>query len=314
MTAYLPRMVAPRIVYAGTPEFAVPALRRLLQTGAEIAGVYSQPDRPAGRGRKLTASPVKKVALEHDLPVVQPLSLREEDSQAALAALRPDLMVVAAYGLILPPEVLAIPTFGCWNLHASLLPRWRGAAPIQRAIEAGDERTGLCVMQMEAGLDTGPVLHRLETAIHADDTAGMVHDRLAELGADALAHCLEQAAQGRLAAPERQHEPDALYAPKLTKAEAALDWTEPAAVLERRVRAFNPWPVAWCELDGKRLRVWRASADNTAHEHAPGQILTGEPDRISIATSAGYLHLLEIQPEGRRRMLASDYLNARPAT
>ncbi len=241
---------------------------------------------------------------------MQPTGLRDPVSQTELADLQPDLMVVAAYGLILPPEVLATPTFGCWNLHASLLPRWRGAAPIQRAIEAGDEHTGLCVMQMEAGLDTGPVLHRLTTAISADDTAGTVHDRLAELGADALAYCLRQAAQGTLPKPERQHEPDALYAPKLTKAEAALNWREPAAVLERRIRAFNPWPVAWCELRGKRLRVWHAEADSSAHQAPPGQVLASGPERITIATGAGCLHLLEVQPEGRRRMSVSDYLNA----
>ncbi|MEE4218012.1 MAG: methionyl-tRNA formyltransferase, partial [Xanthomonadales bacterium] len=219
-----PASPAPRIVYAGTPDFAVPALRRLLDSGAEVVAVYTQPDRPAGRGRRLTAGPVKALALEHGLEVMQPATLRDEAAQKALAALQPDLMVVAAYGLILPQSVLDIPVHGCWNIHASLLPRWRGAAPIQRAIEAGDRETGVCIMQMEAGLDTGPVLQRTATAISEDDTGGSVHDRLAVLGGDALLECLARLSRGELGTPEVQDHSRAVYAPKLSKAEAELDF------------------------------------------------------------------------------------------
>ena len=314
MSASLPRMAAPRIVYAGTPDFAVPALRRLLESGADVVGVYSQPDRPAGRGRSLTASPVKAVALEHDIPVFQPTSLRDEPAQAELAALEPDLLVVAAYGLILPQAVLDQPRYGCWNIHASLLPRWRGAAPIQRAVEAGDAKTGVCIMHMEAGLDTGPVYHRLETVIEASDTGGSVHDRLAVLGADALLQCLALGERGELPEPVAQDDALAVYAPKLSKAEAELDWALPARTLERRVRAFNPWPVTWCMLGGRRLRVWQAAADPRAHEAFPGAQLAAGPEGIEIATGEGRLRLLEVQPEGRRRMRVADFLNAYQAS
>ncbi len=310
MTPDAPRAPAPRIVYAGTPEFAVPALQRLLDTGAEVAGVYTQPDRPAGRGRALTASPVKQLAQSAGLPVLQPATLRGDEARRVLADLEPDLMVVAAYGLILPQAVLDIPRLGCWNIHASLLPRWRGAAPIQRAIEAGDPRTGVCIMQMEAGLDTGPVYHRLETVIETNDTGGSVHDRLAVLGADALLECLGRLARGQLEAPEAQDEGLAVYAPKLSKAEAELDFSLSAVALERRVRAFDPWPVAWCRLGGRRLRVWRAAVDPRGHEGHPGQILAATANGIEIATGQGRLRLLELQPEGKRRMPVADYLNA----
>lgn len=301
---------APRIVYAGTPDFAVPALRRLIESNANVVAVYTQPDRPAGRGRALMAGPVKALAAKHDIPVLQPASLRDEGAQAELAAWRPDLMIVAAYGLILPQSVLDIPTLGCWNIHASLLPRWRGAAPIQRAIEAGDRRTGVCIMRMEAGLDTGPVYHRLETAIGPDDTGGSVHDRLAVLGSDALLECLAQLRRGELAEPEPQDESAAIYAPKLSKAEAELDFAEPAIMLERRIRAFDPWPVSWCVLSGRRLRIYRAKADPRGHDAYPGSILDSSREGIEIATGEGRLRLLELQREGSRRMSVADYINA----
>lgn len=311
MNAPTDRSAPLRIVYAGTPEFAVPALRRLIDAGSEVVAVYTQPDRPAGRGRRLTASPVKALALEHEIPVRQPERLREPEDQAALAELAPDLLVVAAYGLILPQAVLDIPSIGCWNIHASLLPRWRGAAPIQRAIEAGDRETGVCIMEMEAGLDTGPVYHRLATVIEPTDTGGSVHDRLAVLGGDALITCIGWAERGTLPEPTPQDHDRAIYAPKLSKAEAELDFAEPATTLERRIRAFDPWPVAWFVHEGRRLRVWRAGADPRGHDAHPGTILQAGPEGIDLATGQGRLRLLEVQPEGGRRMSVGEFLNAR---
>ena len=300
----------PRIVYAGTPEFAVPALQRLIDGKFNVVAVYTQPDRPAGRGRGLSRSPVKTLALEHDIPVVQPASLKSAEAAEELAALKPDLMVVAAYGLLLPETILDIPVQGCWNIHASLLPRWRGAAPIQRAIEAGDHETGVCIMQMEIGLDTGPVFHRIKTTIAPDDTGGSVHDRLAQLGGDALMTCLQQLTNGTLPEPEPQTDSGAVYAPKLSKAEAEIDWGVPAVVLERKVRAFNPWPVTWFMHHGKRLRVWQASVNQASHNSFPGEAINVSRDGIEIAARQGRLVLLQVQPEGGRPMPVVDYLNA----
>jgi methionyl-tRNA formyltransferase len=248
-----------RILFAGTPDFAVPALQALIDSGCAPVAVLTQPDRPAGRGRQLQASPVKRCALAHGIEVLQPHTLRDEDTVQALQTYAADLMVVAAYGLILPQAVLDLPRQGCWNIHASLLPRWRGAAPIQRAIQAGDTETGVCIMRMEAGLDTGPVFMRQRAEITAEDTGGSLHDRLARLGADCLLQCIRQWLENRLPDPEPQDERLATYARKLEKREARIDWDRPAAELERQVRAFDPWPVAWCELGGERLRVWRAA-------------------------------------------------------
>ncbi|MBD9369959.1 methionyl-tRNA formyltransferase [Xanthomonas sp. XNM01] len=299
-----------RIVFAGTPEFAVPSLRAAAQRN-EVVAVYTQPDRPAGRGRGLAASPVKLEAIGRGLPVLQPETLRAEASQQALREIAPDLMIVVAYGLILPQAVLDIPRFGCWNVHASLLPRWRGAAPIQRAIQAGDAETGVCLMQMEAGLDTGPVLLEQRTPIAADENGGQLHDRLAALGAQVLADGLGLLRAGIRPVPQPQPAQGATYAHKLDKAEARLDWNGAADALARTVRAFNPWPVAEGIVAGERLRIHGAIALPLAHRAAPGTLLTAGREGIDIACGEGALRLRVVQREGGRAITAADWLNAR---
>jgi methionyl-tRNA formyltransferase len=300
-----------RIVFAGTPEFAVPALRAVAQRG-EVVAVYTQPDRPAGRGRALQASPVKLEAVQRGIPVLQPESLKSQRSRDALQALKPDLMVVVAYGLLLPQKILDIPTHGCWNVHASLLPRWRGAAPIQRAIEAGDAETGVCLMQMEKGLDTGPVMLTQRIAIGDEETAGQLHDRLAELGALVLSDGLGLLRAGMR--PLRQPQPaeGVTYAHKLDKAEAKLDWSQSAETLARKVRAFNPWPMAEAQLAGERVRIFQAQALPLSHAAAPGEVLQAGRDGIDIACGEGALRLRMLQRDGGRPLAAADYLNARP--
>ena len=300
-----------RLVFAGTPEFALPALRVALDAGDELLAVYTQPDRPAGRGRQLTPSPVKALAQTRGIEVRQPESLRGQAEQEALRALMPDLMIVVAYGLLLPQKVLNIPRYGCWNIHASLLPRWRGAAPIQRAVEAGDAETGVCLMQMEKGLDTGPVLLRQSTRIGSNETAGELHDRLAELGAQVLRDGLGLLRAGLCPLPHAQPEAGVTYAHKLEKSEARLDWTLDAPTLANRVRAFSPWPVAEAELDGERVRVHRALAIAGAGQ--PGQVLAASREGIDVACGTGALRLLQLQRDGGRALAAADYLNARPA-
>ncbi|AOH36024.1 MAG: methionyl-tRNA formyltransferase [Gammaproteobacteria bacterium] len=299
-----------RIVFAGTPEFAVPSLRAAASRG-EVVAVYTQPDRPAGRGRQLAFSPVKQEAMERGIQVFQPASLRTEDAQEQLRALAPDLLVVVAYGLILPRAVLEIPRFGCWNVHASLLPRWRGAAPIQRAIEAGDAETGVCLMWMAEGLDTGPVLLSQSTPIGPEETAGELHDRLAELGAQVLSDGLGLLRAGIRPRPQPQPEEGVTYAHKLDKAEARQDWSQPAAQLARRVRAFHPWPVAEAELAGERIRIHAATALEAAHDAAPGTVLAAGRDGIDVACGEGVLRLLRVQRPGGKAISAADYLNAR---
>lgn len=299
-----------RIVFAGTPEFAVSSLRAAARHH-EVVAVYTQPDRPAGRGRGLAASPVKNEAVARGIPVFQPESLKDEAAQQQLRALQPDLMVVVAYGLILPRAVLAIPTHGCWNVHASLLPRWRGAAPIQRAIQAGDPQTGVCLMQMEAGLDTGPVLLQQSLAIADADTGGQLHDRLAELGAQVLADGLGLLRAGLKPIAQLQPEQGVTYAHKLDKAEARLDWAADAAALARTVRAFNPWPVAEAQLAGERVRIHGALALDDNQGQAPGTVLAASRDGIDIACGQGALRLRVLQREGGKAITAADYLNAR---
>ncbi len=314
-----PRPSAPlNIAFAGTPEFASVALQALHAAGHAVALVLTQPDRPGGRGLKLQPSPVKQFALQQGLRLAQPRSLRldgkyADDAAAARAALQaaaPDVMVVAAYGLILPPWVLALPRLGCVNIHGSLLPRWRGAAPIQRAIEAGDTETGITIMQMDAGLDTGAMLLEGRLAIGADDTAATLHDRMAALGADLVVKALAGLAQGRLV-PRAQPEAGVTYAHKIDKAEASIDWQGSAAEIERRLRAFDPFPGCSTELAGQAVKVWRGRV--VAGRGVPGQVLAAEPGRLVEACGDAALELLELQLPGGRRIAARDFLQRHPA-
>ena len=297
-----------RIAFAGTPEFALAALDALVAARHEIVGVWTQPDRPAGRGRKLQASPVKQRALRLRLPQYQPASLKSAETQAQIRAAAPDVMVVVAYGLLVPAAVLGIPRFGCLNIHASLLPRWRGAAPIQRAMLAGDSETGITIMQMDKGLDTGDILWQQHTPIGPQESAGNLHDRLAALGATALLQVL-----GQLPSVPRRRQDDsrASYADKLTKGEARLDWRLPAVTLARCVRAYNPWPVAHTLHAQAVLRIWRAHALGVVAAAAPGTVMAAGAAGIDVATGDGVLRITELQPAGRRRLAAMDFSNAR---
>jgi len=294
-----------RLLFAGTPDFAVAALDALQAAGHEIAGVYTQPDRPAGRGQKLTPSPVAQRAAALGLPLFKPEKLRgDEAAIEQLRALRPELMVVVAYGLILPQAVLDIPPRGCLNIHASLLPRWRGAAPIQRAIEAGDAETGVTIMRMEAGLDTGPMLLEETVAITPDSTAASLHDTLAAMGARLIVEALARLARGDL--PERVQPAEGVtYARKLSKDEARIDWTLPAEVVARRIRAFNPAPGAWSELGGERVRLLQAHADEGDAGAAPGQILDADAEGIRVAAGAGSVRLRQLQWAGGKPLSAA---------
>jgi methionyl-tRNA formyltransferase len=299
----------PRIVFAGTPEFSVAALDALHAAGHRIVAVYTQPDRPAGRGRTLSASPVKRRALELGLPVEQPATLKSAESAAGLASHEPDLMVVVAYGLILPQAILDVPRLGCLNIHASLLPRWRGAAPIQRAILAGDTRTGVTIMKMDAGLDTGPMLLVRSLEIGATENAGSLHDRVAMLGADAILDAIGPWMAGGVE-PVAQPLDGATYAAKIRKEEAVIDWSRAAGEIARQVRAFNPWPVAETRWQGQQLRIWEAEPRDEGPGAVPGTIVEATGARLSVAAGSGSLEIRRLQLAGRNAMSATEFLNA----
>jgi len=299
------------IIFAGTPEFAAEHLKALIDSHHKVIAVYSQPDRPAGRGKKLTASPVKEVALAHNIPVYQPLNFKSDETKADLAALNADLMVVVAYGLILPKVVLDTPRLGCINVHASILPRWRGAAPIQRAIEAGDTETGVTIMQMDIGLDAGDMLIKAFCPILPTDTGGILHDRLLTIGAPVLLEALGQIRAGQIN-PIKQDDSLSNYAPKLTKEEAALNWRLPAIELERKVRAFNPFPVAHTKPagagDDARIRVWSANASDVATNAIPGSITSINDDGLWVACAQGQLILEQLQLPGKKALTVGEIL------
>ncbi|MBA7844903.1 methionyl-tRNA formyltransferase [Klebsiella sp. RHBSTW-00484] len=299
-----------RIIFAGTPDFAARHLDALLSSEYEIVGVFTQPDRPAGRGKKLMPSPVKILAEANGLPVFQPSSLRPQENQQLVASLNADVMVVVAYGLILPKQVLDMPRLGCLNVHGSLLPRWRGAAPIQRALWAGDTETGVTIMQMDVGLDTGDMLYKLSCPITGEDTSGSLYDKLAVLGPQGLLETLAQLVSGT-AKPEVQDETLVSYAEKLSKEEARIDWSLSAVQLERCIRAFNPWPISWLEIDEQPVKVWRASVSTDTSSAEPGTIVAVSKLGIQMATGDGILNLESLQPAGKKAMSAQDLLNSR---
>ncbi|MEM9602400.1 MAG: methionyl-tRNA formyltransferase [Pseudomonadota bacterium] len=301
-----------RVVFAGTPDFAVPTFDALRAAGHELVGCYTQPDRPAGRGRAPRASPVKQAALDAGVAVFQPPSVKGPEAQAALAELNPEIMVVVAYGLLLPRTILDTPAFGCVNVHASLLPRWRGAAPIQRAILAGDTESGVCVMQMEAGLDTGPVWSRWRCPLDGRETATALHDTLAEAGAALLVETLPEIAAGART-PEAQDDSRATYAHKLEKGEARIDWRDPADAVARQVMAFNAWPVAQCSGPDGVIRVWlaRARAQGALPPGAPGAVLAEDADGVVVQTGEGVLAITRLQLPGKRQLSAAEFVNGR---
>ncbi|MGD8483675.1 MAG: methionyl-tRNA formyltransferase [Thioalkalispiraceae bacterium] len=301
-----------KVVFAGTPDFAAEALSALIDSRHQVVAVYTQPDRPAGRGRKLKASPVKSLAEQHAIAVYQPESLKTAAAQQQLRELDADIMIVAAYGLLLPQAVLDIPRLGCLNIHASLLPRWRGAAPIQRAILAGDSETGITIMQMDAGLDTGDMLSRTACPIEANETGGSLHDKLATLGAQCLLSTLDDLQNDNIK-PVAQDEARATYAHKLLKQEARLDWSQPATQLERQVRAFNPWPIAFFEVDDKTVRVWQAEVitEHDVSAYAPGTVIGVSKQGIDIACGENCLRLIQLQPPGKKAMDVAAFLNGR---
>ncbi|MDX1351900.1 MAG: methionyl-tRNA formyltransferase [Thiomicrorhabdus sp.] len=306
-----------RIIFAGTPDFSVAPLQTLIDSEHEVIAVYTQPDRPAGRGRKLTASPVKQLALAHNIPVFQPESLRNQEAQDELKALNADIMIVVAYGLILPQVVLDMPKMGCLNIHASLLPRWRGAAPIQRAIEAGDAQTGVTIMQMNAGLDTGDMLYKIATDITENDNAQALHDRLSVMGCEALMATLNGLIAQSIT-PEVQDESQVTYAEKMHKEEAQIHWNQSAQKIIRKIQAFNPWPVAFTLYENQPLRVWQARLLTSEEQtnfadksHSPGLVLGLSKQGLIVATADQPICLEQLQPAGKKAMAAYDFAQSR---
>lgn len=300
-----------RIIFAGTPDFAAQHLQALLDSKHQVIGVYSQPDRPAGRGRKLTASPVKALALEHGIDVQQPLSFKDEASKNTLKDFNADIMVVVAYGLLLPQAVLDTPKLGCINVHGSLLPRWRGAAPIQRAILAGDNSSGITIMQMEAGLDTGPMLLKAETPITQDDTSASLYAKLASLGCTSLIESLDALQESALT-PQVQDDAQANYASKLVKAEGAINWHQSAKQISLQVRGLNPWPVAYSDWQNNRLRIWMASPLETVSNKEPGTLVAIDKTGIEVACGSGHLKITQLQWPGGKALSQNELMNLKP--
>lgn len=299
-----------RIIFAGTPDFSVSCLQTLLDSSHQVCAVYTQPDRKAGRGRKLQASPVKQCAQQANIPVYQPQNFKADTDQQILKDHNADLMVVVAYGLLLPQVILDAPKFGCVNVHASLLPRWRGAAPIQRAIAAGDKKTGVCLMQMDAGLDTGAVLLQQECDISPDETGQSLHDKLAIIGAKVLRQGLDNWTQQQA---QPQTETGAVYAHKLNKAEAKLDWTQSAVALDRQIRAYNPYPVVQMQINDLSLRIWQAQVvmlDKDLSTYQAGDIIQANKQGLDMMTADGVLRLLEVQQAGKKRVKIADFINS----
>lgn len=295
-----------RIIFAGTPDFAASALSALINSDHEIVAVYTQPDRPAGRGRKLRASSVKELALENNIPVLQPDNLKQSEDQETIKSFQADVMIVAAYGLILPQAVLDIPRLGCLNIHASLLPRWRGAAPIQRAIATGDKESGITIMQMNAGLDTGDILQLSSCPITEEDSGGSLHDKLAEIGANAILETLKDIDNIN---PVPQDDTLATYAHKLDKKEALINWQNSASEIERLIRAFNPWPVAFTYINGKTIRIWQAQAMSETSTLEAGTVISCDKKGIDICCGEGVLRLLKLQPSGSKSMDVASFMN-----
>lgn len=297
-----------KVIFAGTPDFAAKHLSALLESEHEVIAVYTQPDRPAGRGKKLTASPVKVLAEENAIPVYQPQSLKAQDAQEELASLNADLMVVVAYGLILPTAVLNAPKLGCINVHGSILPKWRGAAPIQRSIWAGDAETGVTIMQMDEGLDTGDMLHIATLPITSEDTSATLYEKLAELGPQALVEVVNEFDRYT---PTKQDDSQATYAKKLSKEEALINWADDAEQIERNIRAFNPWPVAWMQVEDQNVKVWSASVVPLNKGATPGTVISANKEGITIATGRDALRITSLQIPGKKALPASDVINAR---
>jgi methionyl-tRNA formyltransferase len=299
-----------RIIFAGTPDFSVPTLQALIDSEHEVVAVYTQPDRPSGRGQQLHQSPVKELALKHNIDVQQPVSLRNDDALQVIKTYNADVMVVIAYGLIIPKNILTVPAYGCINVHASLLPKWRGAAPIQRAIQAGDANTGVTIMQMDVGLDTGDILLKTELEISPQETGGSLHDKLSTLGPQSLMLVLAQLQAGKLS-PQSQDDGQSSYAKKIAKAEGQINWQQSAAEIDCHIRAFNPWPVAYTQVNNETMRVWQAQVLVQESSQAPGTVLNASKQGVDIATGAGVLRLLEIQLPGARRMAIADVINSK---